>query len=116
MNKTYRESVMKKLAMLLIIGCCVTPLAQAKTSTPKLPFVGTKVVSMSGAASREETIQIKKDGTTVVQWRYQNYIDTMYKGKYQPLIPLKDGEGYYRIKGNSLEWLGTDKAVVVKFN
>lgn len=102
---------MKKFTI-AVTALMVSTVASVSYAAGNLPFVGTRVFNFSGGNATEESITIKKDGTTVIKAHGTSGSFVLYKGKYQQYLPIHDGGklyNYYRVQGNTIQRLNTKK-------
>jgi len=73
-----------------------------------LPFVGKRSFNFYGGNGTENSIVIKKDGSTVIKAHGTTGSSILYKGKFSNPIISKDGEGWL-FKGNKVFALSNGK-------
>lgn len=66
-----------------------------------LPFIGTRFFNTAGGSGTEESITIKKDGSTIIKVHGKTGTGIEYKGKFRNPILLEDGSGWL-FKGNKV--------------
>ncbi len=84
---------------------------QSKSASTKLPFVGTRYFNFDGGTGTERSMTIAKNGQTTIKLHGLYSIETIYQGKYQNPLLIKDvgGSYYYQIKGDKIYMLNKDK-------
>lgn len=78
----------------------------------KLPFIGTKEFNFMGGSATNQSITIKKDGSTTILFHGMSGNVVEYKGKFKNPLPLRNDDGttyYYEIKGNKILQLDENK-------
>lgn len=77
-----------------------------------LPFIGKRSFNFYGGTGTEESIEIKKDGTTIIKSYSDptlNYPPSIkYRGKFKNPILKKDRSGWL-LKGNKIYQLSKEK-------
>ncbi|MDO4251201.1 MAG: hypothetical protein Q4C68_06795 [Moraxella sp.] len=102
--------------LLLAVVLCAMPsqafaTTQSQSASTKLPFVGIRYFNFDGGTGTERSITITKNGQATIKLHGMYSIDTIYQGKYQnPLLIKDDGSSYYyQIKGDKIYMLNKDK-------
>lgn len=103
-------SLAKISALMVALGVLPSYQALAQTSG-KLPFVGTRYFNFDGGTGTQRSMTITKNGQTTIKLHGLYSIETIYQGKYQNPLLIKDADSsyYYQIKGDKIHMLNKDK-------
>ena len=95
-----------------LIALIALPSLPVLSLAVELPFVGTKTFNLYGGSGTEQSISIRDDGVTTIRLHGTQNSSIAYHGLYQSYIPDGYDTGYYRIDGNEIQWLDSNKQVI----
>lgn len=82
--------------------------APVSASQDKLPFTGKRWFNFYGGNGTGQTITIKSNGDTLIEFHGHGGSSIVYQGKFKNPMNAADGEGY-SIKGNKIYLLKNGK-------